>query len=165
MPLKNGRTSASLQTTLVGSVIPAGTIAPFGGGTVPDGWLLCNGSTISRLTYSALFLAISTTYGSGDGLSTFTLPNTQGVFLRGAGSQTISAVSYSATRGATQGDSIQTHEHTINYNSATSGGGSNLAGFSSVSTAFTKSTTGGGSGRTSTETRPANIGVNYIIKL
>jgi microcystin-dependent protein len=83
MPLKNGKTTASLQTTLVGSVIPPGTIAPFGGGTVPEGWLLCNGSTISRLTYSALFLAISTAHGSGDGSTTFNLPDYRGTFLRG----------------------------------------------------------------------------------
>jgi microcystin-dependent protein len=78
MPLKNGKTTASLQTTLVGSVIPPGTIAPFGGGTVPAGWLLCDGTAISRTTYSALFSAISTTYGVGDNSTTFGLPDYRG---------------------------------------------------------------------------------------
>lgn len=113
MPLKNGRQSADLQTILVGSVIPSGTIAPFGGGTVPAGWMLCDGTAISRTTYSALFTAINTTYGIGDGASTFNLPNAQGVFLRGAGSRTISGTSYSATRGISQVDSMQGHWHTL----------------------------------------------------
>jgi microcystin-dependent protein len=181
MALKNGRQSSDLRTILVGSIIPPGTIAPFGGGTVPTGWILCDGSAISRTTYSALFDAISTTYGSGDGLSTFTLPNAQGVFLRGAGSQTISAVSYSATRGASQPDALQ--NITGNFNvfksdwSAISGGafsspgtdGSNgFSGTSSGSMALRRynfDASGSPNARTSTETRPANIGVNYIIKI
>ena len=84
MPLKNGRTSAALQTVLVGSVIPPGTIEAFGGGTVPDGWLLCDGSTVNRTTYSALFAAVGTAHGSGNGTTTFHLPDLRGRFLRGA---------------------------------------------------------------------------------
>lgn len=159
MPLKNGKTTATVQALVVGSVIPAGTIAPFGGGTVPDGWMLCNGSAISRTTYSALFAAISTTYGSGDGLSTFTLPNAQGVFLRGAGSQTISSVTYSSTRGLTQGDLLGTHRHGVaSGNSTSSSSYSSVQGVG-AGTSIYSGYTGG------EETRPANIGVNYIIKL
>ena len=177
MPLKNGRQSADLQTILVGSVIPSGTIAPFGGGTVPAGWMLCDGTAISRTTYSALFAAVSTTYGVGDGASTFNLPNAQGVFLRGAGSQTISSITYSATRGTKQGDSMQGHRHgwrgnkTINY----AGGGTsnaitevNSANYPSNDDQMILSPSVDGSNgtpRIDIETRPANIGVNYIIKL
>jgi len=55
--------------------MPVGSIIPFAGTTIPDGYLLCDGSAISRTTYSSLFAAIGTTYGEGDGNSTFNLPN------------------------------------------------------------------------------------------
>lgn len=67
--------------------------------TAPDGWLICDGSQISRTTYSDLFLAIGTTFGSGDGSTTFTLPDLRAAFVRGAGSQN----GYSATFGQMQG--------------------------------------------------------------
>ena len=54
--------------------VPTGTILPFAGGTIPEGFLACNGAAVSRTTYSALFSAIGTTYGSGDGSTTFNLP-------------------------------------------------------------------------------------------
>jgi microcystin-dependent protein len=57
-----------------------GMIVPFAGldSKVPTGWLFCNGQTISRTTYSALFSVISTTYGAGDGSTTFALPDLRG---------------------------------------------------------------------------------------
>ena len=55
--------------------IPIGSIIWFAGKTAPSGFLICNGGTISRITYSALFNIIGTTYGSGDGSTTFGLPN------------------------------------------------------------------------------------------
>lgn len=55
--------------------LPKGTILPFAGRTIPSGFLACNGAAVSRTTYSNLFSAIGTTYGSGDGSTTFNLPN------------------------------------------------------------------------------------------
>lgn len=52
-----------------------GFIAPFAGSTAPDGWLVCDGSAISRTRYADLFAVIGTTYGSGDGNTTFNLPD------------------------------------------------------------------------------------------
>ena len=63
----------------------AGTIKMFGGITAPDGYLMCDGSAVSRTTYAALFAAIGTTYGAGDGSTTFNLPDLQGRFPLGAG--------------------------------------------------------------------------------
>lgn len=51
--------------------------------TPPDGWLVCDGSTISRTSYAKLFTVIGTTYGSGDGTTTFKLPDFRGEFIRG----------------------------------------------------------------------------------
>lgn len=59
------------------NTIPTGTILPFAGGTIPSGFLACNGTAVSRTTYSALFSAIGTTYGSGNGSTTFNLPNVE----------------------------------------------------------------------------------------
>ena len=63
--------------------VPTGAIMAFGVTTIPDGWLLCNGANVSRTTYSALFAAIGTRFGAGDGSTTFTLPNLDGRFLQG----------------------------------------------------------------------------------
>lgn len=54
---------------------PTGSILPFAGSSIPSGYLACNGSAISRRTYSALYNVIGTKYGSGDGSTTFNLPN------------------------------------------------------------------------------------------
>lgn len=54
--------------------VPTGTILPFAGNTIPSGFLACNGAAVSRTTYSALFSAIGTTYGGGNGSSTFNVP-------------------------------------------------------------------------------------------
>ena len=65
--------------------LPPGTITPFAGtSTVPDGYLLCNGAQVSRVTYADLFTAIGTSYGAGDGSSTFTLPDFRDRVLQGA---------------------------------------------------------------------------------
>ena len=67
-----------------GTSIPSGVVLPFAGsGTVPTGFLLCNGAAVSRTTYADLFTTIGTTYGVGDGSTTFNIPDFRGRFLRG----------------------------------------------------------------------------------
>ncbi|MEM3097395.1 MAG: tail fiber protein, partial [Nitrososphaerales archaeon] len=66
--------------------LPTGTILSYGGSTAPSGWLLCDGSEVSRTTYSALFNVIGETYGVGDGSTTFNLPDLRGRFAVGVGS-------------------------------------------------------------------------------
>ena len=68
----------------IGSEVPAGTMQMFAGNTIPAGWLLCDGSAVSRTDYAKLFSAIGTTWGTGDGSTTFNLPNSIGRFAEGA---------------------------------------------------------------------------------
>jgi microcystin-dependent protein len=72
------------KTTLIRKqVTPIGSIQPYGGGTIPDGWAACNGDELDRTTYNSLFSAIGTAWGIGDGSTTFNLPDLRGRFLRG----------------------------------------------------------------------------------
>ena len=57
---------------------PAGIVMPFAGSVAPNGWLLCDGSAVSRSEYADLFTAIGTTYGAGDGSTTFNVPDLAG---------------------------------------------------------------------------------------
>ena len=71
-------TSLSGNGSALTGVVPAGVITMYGATSPPSGWLVCNGQAVSRKTYSALFAAIGTTYGSGDGSTTFNVPNLKG---------------------------------------------------------------------------------------
>lgn len=66
--------SATGEAKIAGG-LPTGSILPYGGSTVPAGWLLCNGGAISRTKYADLFAVIGTKYGAGDESTTFNLPN------------------------------------------------------------------------------------------
>jgi microcystin-dependent protein len=76
-------------TLLAGSTLwadsPIGTILSYGGENAPTGWMLCQGQAISRTTYAELFAVIGTAFGTGDGSTTFNIPDLRGEFLRGAG--------------------------------------------------------------------------------
>lgn len=61
--------------------MPVGTITGYAGATAPSGWLLCDGSAVSRTTYAELFGVVSTTYGSGDGSTTFNVPDSSGFII------------------------------------------------------------------------------------
>jgi microcystin-dependent protein len=67
---------------------PAGTVTPYAGSTPPTGYLIADGSAVSRTTYSALFAVIGTTYGAGDGSTTFNLPDLRGRDAVGLGTNT-----------------------------------------------------------------------------
>lgn len=77
---------------------PPGTILWYAATTPPDGYLVCDGSLISRTEYAALFAVIGTAFGAGDGVTTFQLPDMRATFVRGAGTQN----AYSATFGQKQ---------------------------------------------------------------
>lgn len=168
------------------SILPPGVILPFAGTTAPDGWRLCNGASLSTTSFPALFAVIGYTYG-GSG-SSFLLPDTQGLFLRGAGSQTFGSVTYSAAAlGSKQNDATKKNGLAVSdpghYHSAVSPIGPGLPGTPPSSNIATWTVTGANTGNDSTygwtgkvgtgvslgsgdtETRPGNISVNYIIKL
>lgn len=65
-------------------LLPIGVVQAFAGTTIPAGWLLCDGSAVSRTTYANLFAVIGTTYGSGDGSTTFNVPNLVDKFVEGS---------------------------------------------------------------------------------
>lgn len=65
-------------------VAPAGAVLFFAMAAAPAGWLVCDGSLKSRADYAALFAAIGTLYGAGDGATTFKLPDLRGEFIRGS---------------------------------------------------------------------------------
>jgi len=79
-------TRLAVQIPASGTIIPPGTIWMYGGSAAPSGWLVCDGSSVSRSTYSDLFAVVSTTYGNGlgDGL-TFTVPDFRGRLPLGVG--------------------------------------------------------------------------------
>lgn len=70
--------------TATNALLPTGTIITFAGVTVPTGWLECRGQDVLRSDYPRLWAALGPTYGNGNGVTTFTLPNLQGRFPLGA---------------------------------------------------------------------------------
>ena len=76
-------TSAKLAASVQEALTPTGSLLPYAGSTAPSGWLLCHGQAVSRSTYVALFAVLGTTYGAGDGLTTFALPDLRGRAVAG----------------------------------------------------------------------------------
>lgn len=179
----NGHDPANPWVALSGSAggsLPSGTIVPFAGSSAPDGFVIANGDTLNVDDHPELYAAIGTTYGGTGGPGgTFKLPNLQGVFIRGAGSQTISGVTYAGTFAAAQTDALQnitgsfasgfkepTHPATIATGAITAVAGAQVGGQATTgATGAIFNFNAANSARTSTETRPANISLTYIIKL
>jgi microcystin-dependent protein len=165
---------------------PAGVIMAFAGAAAPTGFLTCNGSAVSRTTYATLFAAIGTTWGSGDGSTTFNVPDLRGAFLRGSGT---SALDPSSPRsvGSFQAEAYASHTHSNSlsdpghqhsvygissaFATGTAGtigrmenlntAGANIGGLTSVNGAGISLSNAASGGA---ETRPDNYAVLYIIK-
>lgn len=122
------------QTYGPGGGSPAGAIVAYGGASAPSGWLMCTGSTVSRSTYAALFSAIGTTYGAGDGSTTFGLPNLQQRFPLGKASSG-TGVTLGSTGGAidhvhsgpshthSHNHTLSSHTHTLSHSHTLSSNG------------------------------------------
>lgn len=142
-------------------LVPAGAVMAFAMNGAPTGWLAANGALVSRTTYATLFAAIGTTYGAGDGSTTFTLPDLRGYFVRGHGTNGDGTAS-GATFGAKQADELKSHTHAAKWTTQGAGGAtfgtwSGAAGYTNSSLQIQE--TGG------IETRPKNISMLYCIKI
>lgn len=148
----------------LGGSVSIGSIETFAGvaAKIPEGYLLCNGQEVSRTTYKDLFEVIGTTYGAGDGSTTFKVPDLRGEFIRGFDNGR--GVDSGRIFGSFQMDEFKSHNHNINFlggdRSVFSGSGLYQAAPDSLYSAGLPkiSNTGG------VETRPRNIAMNYIIK-
>lgn len=140
-------------------VVPSGAIMPFAMSTAPAGWLKANGALVSRTTYAALFSAIGTTFGSGDGSTTFALPDLRAEFLRGFDDGR--GVDSGRVFGSLQAQAIESHTHTTSEGNASTGTftGTNYAMLSNASGNTRQVNAAGG-----TETRPRNVALLYCIK-
>ena len=152
-----------------------GTIIAGMSNSLPVGYLLCNGDAISRTAFASLFSVISTTYGAGDGSTTFNIPDMRQAVPRGAGTNTFYNTNVTVTLGTKQNDGFGSHNH--------GGGNHNHYYVDNYMTVYaTPVLTGAGTwgpienGRYTNdsgtiistqgekETRMKNIGVNFFIK-
>lgn len=138
--------------------VPSGAVFHFAMETAPAGYLVCNGGAVSRTAFSPLFSAIGTRYGSGDGSTTFNLPDLRGEFIRGA--DLGRGVDVARLFGSWQPDELRSHGHEgvpLNIHDVDRGvGGSSLFSLDNVGTT---APTGG------VETRPRNIALLSCIKV
>lgn len=146
--------------------VPSGSILYTASNSVPDGWLLCDGTAVSRDEYSDLFAAIGTTYGNGNGATTFNLPDIRGEFIRALDNGR--GIDAGRKIGTYQADEFKSHNH-ISYFAernlqypngvaATDKTGSHGGGDDDNPYPFTSNTGGD-------ETRPRNIAFPAIIKI
>ncbi len=158
--------------------VPPGTVLPYAGSTAPTYYLMCDGSAVSRTTYAALFAVIGTTFGTGDGSTTFNLPDLCGVFIKGAGTtdraagKDASGNYYSGTLGTYSTDQMQGHVHSLNNHTSVvrlvageytlSNGAAATQSTLSVESPITDGTNG--TPRTGHTTEPQSLGMNHIIK-
>lgn len=158
---------------LLATTIPVSTIQPILTNTIPNGWLLCDGAAVSRTDYADLFEVIGTTYGGGDGETTFNLPDCRGLFLKGKESVDSLGVINEAglpnitsepiVRGTGYGTGVQTGAiHTFNTPNA-GGAEHNVMREYDSSFDFDASRSSSIYGNSNTVT-PRNLPVNYIIK-
>lgn len=157
--------------------LPAGSITQYAGANAPAGWLLMYGQAISRVTYKALFDAIGVTFGAGDGVNTFNVPDARGRALFGKDNMggsaanritsggggldgvTLGAVGGSETKTLTA-EQIPSHSHTV---SGFAGSGTAIATGGTTPKQGTATTTGAGSGGAHSVIPPGLV-INYIIK-
>ena len=162
-------------------IMPTGAVLPYAGSSAPTGFLLCYGQAISRSTYADLFSAISTTYGTGDGSSTFNVPDLRGRVVAGQDDMGGSSANRltdqtGGLNGDTLGDTggsethtlttaqMPAHTHTVTAHENPGGTGDSNGsegGDSSYDRSSTTSSTGGGGAHNNVQ---PTIILNYIIR-
>lgn len=111
--------------------VPSGAVFYFAASSVPTGYLECDGSAVSRTTYSDLYAVVGDTFGSGDGSTTFNLPDLRGEFIRGYDNGR--GKDASRVFGAQQDDAVTEHNHYLARNSSTAAGSSHSGASSLLS--------------------------------
>ena len=152
---------------------PLGTILAYGGATAPAGWMLCQGQALSRTTYAKLYEIIGTAFGSGDGSTTFNLPDLRGEFLRGAGTNSHTNQGNGGSVGQHQDATHISRTETAGtqmalYKYASDWGAAKNWDKQDLGTSFlwVEGTTQSMSEQATAGTvRPTNTSVNYIIKV
>lgn len=152
-------TTALGYTPAVASVQAAGSVgqlAYFPTASAPTGWLLANGAAVSRTTYSALFAVIGTTYGVGDGSTTFNVPDLRGEFIRGL--DLSRGIDAGRTLGSLQTDALANHRHGFMHSAPQGSGLIWATGDDPGGNSATLYSVGDG-----TETRPRNVAMTACI--
>lgn len=140
----------NLQSAMVGAV------AHFAQATPPAGWVKANGQALSRADYSVLFAAIGTSYGVGDGSTTFNVPDLRGEFIRGVDDGR--GVDASRVLGSAQGGQVEEHVHGLGYGiAAFTHDSGTLAGYKLLGSGESTQDFGGN------ETRPRNVALTAAI--
>jgi len=183
MPIVDDSTSTTKKFTIAdlkAIFSPIGTVADYAGVTEPAGWLFCYGQAISRTTYADLFAVLSTTYGVGDGSTTFNLPDLRGRVIAGQDDMGgTSANRLTGTSGSVNGDTLggsggtETHtltttempSHSHNLSRSNAAGGNNFGyiGLTGNFTDSTPTTAAAGSGGAHNNVQPTFI-LNKIIR-
>jgi microcystin-dependent protein len=157
---------------------PAGSVTAFAGSSIPTGYLNCDGSAVSRETYASLFDAIGTTWGAGDGSTTFNLPDLRSATLRGVGTPTAFTSNTVIALADKVDDAMQGHYHYLynyaynwkNSSSGTPGSGKISLGstywfnYSNMLVQYPTTNGTNGTPRTASETTGKAYGVYHIIK-
>lgn len=159
-------------TVKVSDTLPIGTVIPFAGNTVPSDWMVCDGSAISRTVYSTLFGVIGTSFGEGDGETTFNIPDLQGKVAVGVDSEDTDFDTLGETGGEKTHtltvDEMPSHNHELGYSNASvelvaNGIDKGEAGRGTTSSSPKWYTFNAGGGQSHNNLQPYQV-VNYIIK-
>lgn len=160
------------EEPIFGSCVPIGTVVPFAGSNAPKGWLICDGSAISREIYANLFEVIDSTFGGGDGTTTFNIPNLKGKIPVGLNSDDSDFNILGKTGGEKThiltSNEMPSHNHRQTVTASRSGSGTtyvswnanNLFGNNDTAARNTLNT---GGGKAHNNLQPY-ITLNYIIK-
>lgn len=163
------------ETLVIPPSVPTGNISMWGTDTAPTGYLLCYGQAISRATYADLFAVIATTFGTGDGSTTFNLPDYRGRFPLGQddmGGSSANRVTATEADNLGQASGAETHTlstaempaHTHSYNASPKNSAASSGGNPNTTVTVTGDTTGSAGGGGAHNNMPPYQTINFIIK-